>query len=197
MFEDREPIEKAAEIAGDEGICGSLSFTGAGGEVLGSSVIQRGWVSAVVHKEAWGLQRWRGACVDKSLEKESSSRREQWLLLLLLCIRVWELTSWPTEESQKKILKLQTWRPFSNRYVRLPPLAFSAQDDASSRGTCHPGPSRVSCIPDDSTPSHCLFHCPCHFLVPEAVDDRVKHGCEDGVKDGYDIILAWRVIGSR
>lgn len=86
MLEDRKPIEQAVEIAGDQRICGSLSFTGAGGEVLRSSVIQRGWVFAVVHKEAWGLQRWREARVDKSLEKESSSQREQWLLLLLLCI---------------------------------------------------------------------------------------------------------------
>lgn len=74
MLEDRAPIEKAAEIAGDEGICGCLSFTGAGGEVLRSSVKQRGWVPAVVHKEAWGLQRWRGASVVKSLEKAAAGR---------------------------------------------------------------------------------------------------------------------------
>ena len=72
MLEDRAPIEKAVEIAGDEGIYGSLSFTGAGGEVLRSSVVQRGWVPAVVHKEAWGVQRWRGASVDKSLEKAAA-----------------------------------------------------------------------------------------------------------------------------
>lgn len=42
-----------------------------------------------------------------------------------------------------------------------------------------------------------LLHCSCYFLVPEAVDDRIQHGCEDGIEDGYYIILARRVVGCR
>lgn len=56
-----------------EFVGGSLAFCGAEGEALRLSKIQRGSVTFLVHKEGWGVLRWRGASVDKALKKQNSN----------------------------------------------------------------------------------------------------------------------------
>ena len=149
-------------------------------EALEHSVTWRWWMTAASDKRwmeqlAWSLSRW-GRWVGSG-HKPSGHLFEVW--------------SWKGMRSA----------PFTFLYVDLSMLILEGNPGMGTWNHRHILEVRILlCVlnsPTYPTLPYDLLHCSCYFLVPEAVDDRIQHGCEDCIEDGYYVILARRVVGCR